>query len=80
MTLPAAEAAQLLMSVTEAGGAAALAVVVDSTGKDLDGKRLALVESTPGARLTVYGGLGSEALDKPVRKLMGNALDRKSVV
>ena len=74
MTLPAVEAAQLIMSVTEAGGAVALAVVVDSAGKDLDGKRLALVESTPGAELTVYGGLGSEALDKPVRELMEDAL------
>ena len=74
MTLPAVEAAQLMMSVTEGGGAAALAVVVDSIDKNLDGRRLALIESTPGAELKIHGGLGSEALDEPVRKLMQDAL------
>ena len=74
MTLPAAVAAKLMMSVTEAGGATVVALVVDSPYKDYTGKRLAIVESTPGAQLNIHGGLGSEALDKKVSELMWDAL------
>jgi len=73
MTLPAADAAQLLLATAEAGGTAAAVVVVGGDLPELGGRRLALARSASGD-IGEHGGLGSAALDEAARAVVQEAM------
>lgn len=70
MSLSAAEAAALLVDVSEAGGTAVVAVVVRDDDERLLGRRLALVVRGPEQEPELRGSLGNERLDAAARAVL----------
>ena len=74
MTLRAADAAELLLETTEAGGSAATAVVVGGDVDGLAGRRIAVTLAAAGAAPQRHGTLGSPALDEGATAVMREGL------
>jgi len=69
VSLHAADAAALLVQTAEAGGTAAVGVVVGAGNSDATGRRIALVASTDGV-VAVHGSLGHEEIDAEARAVL----------
>lgn len=78
MTLGAADAAELLLQTTEAGGSAAAVAVVGGAIPELAGRRFAVTVaaggSATGSAPIRHGSLGTEALDTAAMQVIEDAL------
>lgn len=70
MSLHPADAAELLITSSEAGGSAAVAVLVGGAAQAVAGVRIAHVSARPDAPAATLGSLGSPALDQAARTLL----------
>jgi xanthine dehydrogenase accessory factor len=75
-TLHPADASRLLLDTAEAGGSAAVALVVGGAGAGAAlGRRLALTRAPGDAAETLHGGTGDEGMDARLSALLRAALD-----
>jgi len=74
MSVPAADAAELLLRSAESGGAAAALVVVGKDAGEAKGRRR-VITRTPVAGETLHGTLGSSSMDSAAVDLLKAALD-----
>ena len=70
MSLHPADAAELLVVSAEAGGSAAVAVLVGNAESAAAGRRFAYTAARPGAEAAVHGSFGSDGLDRAAQTLL----------